>query len=334
MKYFPIVILLLFFTSITNAQKVISITIDDPDINNEIVTWQEINIKILKTLSKNKLKAALFVCGMRIDNKEGEKLLNQWDKENHLICNHSYSHSYFNSKKNAAEDFIKDFEKCDTLIDKFTNYTKLFRYPYLKEGNSRAKIDSMRFALLDKNYKVGHVSIDASDWFIDSKIIEQLKVNPKVDLAPYKDYYIKHILERANYYDSLAKNVINKQVKHTLLLHHSLLNALFLNDIIVALKNDGWEFIAAKEAYKDTVYNQKPTIIPCGESLIWQLVKQIDTNSVSLRYPGEDSQYEELPLEEFIKNYKYNKKDQVFLNNKMKSYRIVLNQKNAQIIKE
>ncbi|WP_296151154.1 hypothetical protein, partial [uncultured Flavobacterium sp.] len=188
-------------------------------------------------------------------------------------------------------------------IKNYKNYTKLFRFPYLKEGNTIAKRDSMRMTLETSAYKNGHVTIDASDWYIDAQIAIALKKDSNADLTAYKEYYIKHILDRANYYDSLAHLVFKRDIKHTLLLHHSLLNALFLDDLLTALKANGWKLIDAKKAYKDSVFSKKPQIQPCGESLVWQSAKEIEELSKNLRYPGEDEVYEKEPLEKYIKEY-------------------------------
>lgn len=287
------------------AQKEITITIDDP---NTTVTpkleWQERNNALLKTLKKHHVKAALFVCGMRVADSNGRDLLKQWDDQGHMICNHSYSHLYFNSKSNSFKKFRADFNKGDSIIKPYRNYAKYFRFPYLKEGNTVEKRDSMRVFMSQTNYKNGAVTIDASDWYIDAEIAKALKENPDADLSPYKNYYIQHILDRATYYDSLAVQLFNRPVKHTLLLHHSLLNALFLDDLLSALKKKGWKLIDAQTAFKDPVFEKTPNIVPCGESIIWQCAKTSATLSQSLRYPGEDSEYEKIPLEEAVKAYK------------------------------
>lgn len=288
----------------TFAQGEMAITIDDPTIEETpLLNWKERDDAILKTLDKHKIKAALFVCGMRVDNADGKSLLSKWDEKNHLICNHSYSHFYYNSKSKTGRIFIADFYKGDSIIRNYKNYTKLFRFPYLKEGNIIAKRDSMRMAMEASSYKNGHVTIDASDWYIDAQIAVALKKDSKADLTPYKEYYIKHILDRANYYDSLAHMVFKRDIKHTLLLHHSLLNALFLDDLLIALKAKGWKLIDAKKAYKDAAFSKKPLIQPCGESLVWQCAKEIEELSKNLRYPGEDEIYEKEPLEKHIKEY-------------------------------
>ena len=120
-----------------------------------------------------------------IDDPNGKELLNKWDKKNHLICNHSYSHLYFNSKSKTSEIFIADFNKGDSLIRNFKNYTKLFRFPYLKEGNTAQKRDSMRVAMKTDGYKNGYVTIDASDWYIDAQISIALKKDINTDLTPF-----------------------------------------------------------------------------------------------------------------------------------------------------
>ncbi|MGL4630309.1 MAG: polysaccharide deacetylase family protein [Leadbetterella sp.] len=288
------------------SQREIAITIDDPHtLETKKLSWKERNDAILMSLEKHKIKAALFVCGMRIDNENGKMLLKKWDDQNHLICNHSYSHFYYHSKTKTSDVFVADFHKGDSMITTYKNFTKLFRFPYLKEGNTTEKRDVMRNAMNLAGYKNGYVTVDASDWYIDMQIAEALKKDANADLTPYKEYFIKHILDRANYYDSLAQKVFKRNIKHTLLLHHSLLNALFLNDLLLALKENNWKLIDAKNAFKDAVFSLQPIIEPCGESIVWQSSKLNDEFSKNLRYPAEDERYEKDALERYLEGYKF-----------------------------
>jgi hypothetical protein len=81
-------------------------------------------------------------------------------------------------------------------------------------------------------------------------------------------------------------------VRHTALLHHNALNALFLDDLIAMLVERGWKPVNAEWAYADPIYDQQPNILPAGESLIWALAKQSGKFEKELRYPGEDDTYE------------------------------------------
>jgi peptidoglycan-N-acetylglucosamine deacetylase len=304
-KTAAILFLSLIINSALFAQKQMAITIDDPNTySTPGLAWQERDDKILATLNKHGIKSALFVCGMRVNDDNGAALLRKWDAENHLICNHSFSHFYYHSAAVSSDSFCQDFRRGDSLIIKYKNYTKLFRFPYLKEGNTVAKRDAMREVMLKEGYKNGHVTIDASDWYVNSKITEALRDDPNADLEPYKQYYIRHILDRANYYDSLAVLLYKKEVSHTLLIHHSLLNALFLDDLLTTLKTKEWNLIDAKQAFSDDIFDMQPVIEPCGESLVWQCAQLDNRLSAQLRYPAEDSRYEKEPLEKFIQEYK------------------------------
>jgi len=169
----------------------------------------------------------------------------------------------------------------------------------------------MRLLLKQQGYANGYVTIDASDWYVDQRMIDSLKVNPKIDLTPFCKYYIAHIINRARYYDSLATVVhitgkSSKQVVHTLLLHHTLLNALFLDDLIKALESARFEFVNASEAYATNKIDEVPNMLPAGESIIYALTKE-RSPSTPLRYPGEDEEYESGPMTEYLNKYNGNK---------------------------
>ncbi|NUM79612.1 SUMF1/EgtB/PvdO family nonheme iron enzyme [bacterium] len=293
-------LLLLFILTVHGySQKFISITIDDPHTESTpLLLWPERNDRILNALQTNDLKAALFVCGKRVDNDEGRELLKAWDRNNHRIANHSYSHFYFHSNKQTLQSFQNDFLKGDSVIQSYRNYTKLFRFPYLKEGNSIEKRDGFRNFLQEQRYQNGHVTIDASDWYVDQRLRDTLAKNPNADLTGYKEFYIRHILDRAEYYDGLAREYVKRPIFHTLLLHHNLLNALFLDALIQRLKQNGWTLIDADSAYTDSVYSLNPDVTPAGESLVWAIAKI--SGATGLRYPAEDGLYEKEKLDSFL----------------------------------
>jgi peptidoglycan-N-acetylglucosamine deacetylase len=274
-------------------ERSLAITIDDPNTTEQpLFSWQERADHILATLDKYHLKAALFVCGKRVDSDDGRTLVKKWDNAGHMICNHSYSHLYFNAPKMPLEIYADDFRKGDEQIKGSSNYTKLYRYPYLKEGDTAQKRDDFRALLASNGYRNGAVTIDASDWAIDDRLKARLKQDPKADTTPYRDFFIRHMLDRADYYDKLSIEVLGRSVKHTVLLHHTLLNSLYLGDLIEAFRQRSWKIIDAKEAFADPVFLRQPKTLPAGESLLWTLAKETGRYETKLRYPGEDDVYE------------------------------------------
>ena len=270
-----------------------SITMDDYYWRNAVKqTPQQRNQSILDTLSKHSIKAAAFVIGRNIEDQEGKDLIAAWDKAGHLIGNHTYSHRNFNAPESDLNAYQEDILRAEGLLKEFPRFRKYLRFPMLKEGDTPAKRDGMRTFMSQNGYRNGHVTIDNSDWAIDQRLTARLKKDPSADLKPYRDFYLEHMWARAEYYDSLAQRVARRPVKHTILTHFNLLNGLFLNDVIEMLKGKGWQPIDAEEAFTDAVFLAQPKVVPAGESIIWSIAKENGTIAKSLRYPAEDSVYE------------------------------------------
>jgi hypothetical protein len=190
------------------------------------------------------------------------------------------------------ERFAADFLKDEPLIRNYRHFTRRFRYPALKEGDTAEKRNRFRGLLRQHGYGVGHITVDASDWYIDRRMRVRLEKDPKADTVPYREFYVAHMRDRARHYRQLARDVLGRDIRHTLLVHHNLLNALYLGDIMQALRIDGWKWIDASDAFRDPVFKRESQIVPAGESLVWALAKESGRFETRLRYPGEDGEYE------------------------------------------
>jgi hypothetical protein len=269
----------------------ISITMDDFNVfDTPILSGAARNQAILDALHQFKLRAAMFVAGKYVDNEKNMPLLRAWNEPKHFIGNHTYSHRYYPNIK--FEDYTQDILRNETLLKDLPRYRQFFRFPFLKEGKTIEQRDRMRAFLKEHGYRTGHVTIDASDWYVDDRLRQRLKENPKAETKPYRDFYLNHLWERATYYDDLSRKVLGRSVKHTLLVHHNVLNGLFLGDVLQMFKSKGWELIDAEEAFTDPVFSSEPRIAPAGESLTWALAKETGKFDNLLRYPGEDGDYE------------------------------------------
>jgi peptidoglycan/xylan/chitin deacetylase (PgdA/CDA1 family) len=285
--------LFLSCASLTAASRQVAITMDDLDMNSDdtpMLSLDQRNSAILKSLKDAHIKATLFVCGMRVDNVTGMAHLKQWSRAGHLIANHTYSHQPLG--RVFAETFIDDIVRNDELLHGISGYARLFRFPELKEGRTAEQRDRVRSFLATEGYKNGYVTIDSSDWAIDKRLRDRLRADPSADISAYRAYYLQHIWDRAQYYDKLAVEVLDRSPKHTLLIHHNLLNALFLPDLIRMFRKNGWMVIDAKDAFSDPVFARASLNAPAGESIIWGLAKETGRYDETLRYPGEDDVYE------------------------------------------
>jgi peptidoglycan/xylan/chitin deacetylase (PgdA/CDA1 family) len=274
--------------ALANSQA-IALTFDDgPDMADTVgLNPADRNAAILSQLAAAHLKSTLFVTRVDNDPKRNE-LIREWGIEGHKIGNHTATHPDFDEVSLA--DFERELLACDQAIRDMPGFTRRFRFPYLKEGNTIAKRDGFREFLQSNSYVTGPVSVDASDWYYSQRLADRLKIAPHADTRPYRDAYLRHLFSRAQYYDGLSRIVLGRSVTHVILLHHNLINAMFLGDVIHMFRDEGWALVDSEAAFKDPVYAMHPDILPSGESVLWALAKQ--KGVPGLRYPAEDDVYE------------------------------------------
>ncbi|MGY6743143.1 MAG: polysaccharide deacetylase family protein [Cecembia sp.] len=234
----------------------------------------EWNDRILKHLDKYEAKALFFATGGQLNGPRGRAMLQKWNDEGHYIGNHTYTHPSFSNEQVSLDFYKKDFLKNNPFVSQFSNFVPIFRFPYLKEGETIEKRDGFRKFLEEQGFRNGHVTIDGSDWYINSRLLSRLKRNPHADVSDFKDWYVQHHLERANFNDSLATVLTGRKIDHVLLLHHNLAASLFLEDLLDALVEDGWEIVDAMQAYEDPVYFHAPNTLPAGGNFLRALSKE------------------------------------------------------------
>jgi peptidoglycan-N-acetylglucosamine deacetylase len=277
----------------SNAQPTIAFSFDDgrtddmPNYKGEI--WNNL---IIDQLKKNQIQSVLFVSGRSLDNEKGKAFLEKWNEAGNYIANHTYSHPGYNDTSMTCAAEIREILKCDSVINGYLNYQKIFRFPFLKVGNTIAKRDSICAFLKQNGYKQGWVTIDNSDWYICSRLLQRLRSDPQADISGFRAYYINSIFKHAQYYENLSMGINHRHIPHTLLLHINLTSALFLSDLIEKFKKEGWNIVNYSVAIKDPIYDEIPSAMPSDQSLIWSQALKSGLYKNILRYPGEDGVFE------------------------------------------
>ena len=287
--------ILSLWTSWAVAQT-LALSFDDgfnPNTQPQAPQW---NAQILAALQEHNIQAVLFPSLARMGGTDGLTLVTSWGQKGHLIGNHTASHKSLADPNITLDEFIADVQVADAAFKDLPNFTPMLRFPYLKEGDTPAKRDGLRNWMRDHGYKGAPVSIDASDWYYSRVFADHVQAGDNAKAERVKQHYIRHLLDRASYYDRLAQEVLGRSPKHMILLHTNQINATALPEIIAAFKAQGWTIDSASAAFKDPLYAQAPQTLPAGESIIWALAKA--QGLPNLRYPAEDSVYEEPALHE------------------------------------
>lgn len=245
---------------------------------------REAGERLLAALERHKVKAALFVIGENGDTPEGRPIVQEWSKRGHMIGNHTWSHRWYD--KVPEDQFGQDMLRCDAFVRQFPTFRPYFRFPALKEGATRERRDWMRAFLKTHGYRNGAVTIDASDWYYNQRLLQHF------DVKRFREPYLAHLWDRAAYYDRLAREVLGRAIPHTILLHYNVLNSYYLGDVMDMFQERGWQLVDAERAFQDEVFARQPNTVPAGESLVWALAKETGRYDSKLRYPGEDDVYE------------------------------------------
>jgi len=271
-----------------HGREPVALTFDDGPALNEtpLLSQAARNQAMLKALARHHVVAGLFVTVSKGANRpEGVAFARAWGEAGHRIGNHTVTHPDLNGAEVTLAAYEQEILDCDAVIRGLPGYQKLFRFPYLREGNTAEKRDGLRAFLPAHGYRNAYVTLDTSDWRLAGELVKALQTNAAADLSPFRKVYVSHLLQRAGAYRELSRKLLGRDIAQVMLLHHNLLEALFLEDGLEALQADCWQFVDPVQAYRDPVYQLQPERPAPGQSLLLSIAR---TRGVDLK------QYERL----------------------------------------
>lgn len=301
MRNILLLLVSVMLASAVHAQS-LAFTFDDgPRLaEGPLMSPQHRNQAILAALAKHKVSAALFVtAGNGANRPEGYALAKAWGDAGHALGNHTMTHPDLHSAKLSLEQYEQQILDCDAIVRTLPGYQKWFRYTFLREGNTPEKRDGMRAFLKQQGYRNAYVSLDTSDWRFDDKLRAVLEKNPQADLAPIKRLYLAHVRQRALAYRALSQQVQGRDIAQVILLHHNLVNALWLDDVIAQFRDMGWSITTPAAAFADPVYQLTPERAAPGQSLLLSMGRTLGLG----KFPGgerlvDDGDYEMAELKQ------------------------------------
>ncbi len=230
----------------------IALTFDDAPMSGSAwISGTKKTDMIIKHLKDADVPGAFFFVTTGNIGSDGKQRLQQYVDAGFHLASHSHSHQSLN--KIDAVDYLSDFYKSHLLLKEYDNVVKFYRFPFLHHGNSLAKRRAVHAAFSELDYKVGYVTVDNYDWYINSKTRSAYKEGHSLDIERLRRLYLDTLWDAIIFYDNIAKKSLGRSPKHVLLLHENELAALFLGDLISMLKNKGWNIISPAEAYTDPI---------------------------------------------------------------------------------
>ncbi len=273
----PLLILLLLPVPAA-AQKMIALSFDDvPRARGAFFTPDERTQRIVVELKEaNAPQAVFFVNPGAIghgDGVGGAERIAAYVAAGHVIANHSNSHPRLSTTDTAA--YLADIDAAAAWLKDRPGYRPWFRFPFLDEGGKdKVKRDALRTGLVARGLRNGYVTAESSDWHLEALTREAAKTGKPIDRKALGDLYVTWHVEAADFADAMLQRVTGRQPVQTMLLHETDLAALYIGDLVRALRKAGWTVVSADTAYADPIGNAMPDTPSANgtltEALAWQ----------------------------------------------------------------
>lgn len=260
------------------AQKRIALSFDDvPRARGAFFTPDERTTRIIEALHRvDAPQAVFFVVPGQIghdDGVGGEARINAYVAAGHAIANHSNSHRHLSEM--SAADYLADIDAAEVWLRPHAAYRPWFRFPFLDEGGKdKTKRDAVRAGLAARGLANGYVTAESSDWQLEALTTDAVRAGKTIDRKALRDLYVTWHVEAADFADTLMQRAIGRQPVHVMLLHETDLAALYIDDLVRALRKDGWTIVSADAAYADPVGKLMPDTPSANgtltEALAWE----------------------------------------------------------------
>jgi len=272
MKQILIFLALFLIINLVHAKE-IAITFDDsPRTAQGYFDGQTRAIKLIKALKDHQVEQVAFFSVSKNLNNEGLKRLQRYADAGHIIANHTHSHPNINSM--TLNDYSQNILQADSQLSQFSTFKNLFRFPYLREGNTQEKRDGIRELLAKSGYQNAYITMNNYDWFMETLFQKEIKKSGSVDLTKMRDFYVQVLIESIEFYDQLAIKQLGRSPKHVLLLHEMDISALFIGDLVDELRMRGWKIITPEQAYTDEIAQYKtPNLFSFNPGRIGEIAK-------------------------------------------------------------
>jgi peptidoglycan-N-acetylglucosamine deacetylase len=245
-----------------HAQKRIALTFDDVPRNaGAFFTPDQRTIKLIAALKRAGVRQAAFFVNpgnlAKPDGQGGEDRIMAYVAAGHVIANHSFSHPSLS--KLTPDAYLTDIDQATEWLKGREGFRPWFRFPFLNEGRGdKAKRDAIRAGLGARGLRNGYVTAEASDWNMETLTIDATKAGKPINMAALRDYYVTLHVEAADFADDLMRKTIGRSPAHVMLLHETDMAAMFIGDLVAALRKDGWEIVTADKAYRDPIARAMP----------------------------------------------------------------------------
>lgn len=217
-----------------------------------------------------------FVNGIRAaEEPASQRVLSVWTKAGNHLGNHTYSHVSLDAV--ALPAYFADLERGEAILDveePTWRSLKVFRYPFLFEGNTSEKREGVRRYLSAHGYAVAEVSVEADDWAFNRPFVRCAQQGNRSALDKLQRRFIEvHVAELESMV-RLTRALAGHDVRQILLLHLGTADADALDKLLTSYEQAGVRWISLPDALADPFYALDPGVpFPFGAAFPYLVAK-------------------------------------------------------------
>lgn len=246
------------------ARRPLLVTVDDLPItasrlHTDPAERERITRGLLDALRKHGIRAVALVTWQRvIDEPRDLDLLRMWLDAGHELGNHSTNH--LNYTATEPEPYIADVEaarkRLAGLLAPRDAKVRFFRFPFLREGDTPAKLDAMRAYLAESGQRNLPVTLDNQDWSFEDPWVEARRKGDKAAMARVAEAYHESLHVEVRGHEEVGDALFGRPVPQILLLHANEVGAAQWDRLFTWLAERGYRFATADEVLADPAFSE------------------------------------------------------------------------------
>ena len=258
------------------------VTVDDLPIPNrrlhaDAAAREKVTRDLLAVLRKHRIKAVGFVTWRNVEGEAGERLLDLWLADGHELGNHSYGHLDY--PRTETEAYIADVERARSTLAGFLETRgralRFFRFPYLREGDTPAKLARMRDWLKSTGQRNVQVTIDNQDWSFEEPWVAAQRAGDTTALRRLGEDYQHALRLESLLYTAAGDALFERPTPQVLLLHANAVGAAQWDALFTWLAGRGFRFATADEVLADPALAEAPEFLSRYGGSLWDRIRHV-----------------------------------------------------------
>ena len=231
---------------------------------------------LLAVLGKHRVKAVGFVVWGSVSGPADEAILAEWLAAGHELGNHTKRHP--DLSRTTAEEWIADAEAGRAglagFLSRHGRTPRLFRFPYLREGDTEEKLDAVRDYLARSGQRNVPVTIDNQDWDFEAGWVAAKRAGDAAALARVADDYQRALRTEVVAQTEQGDRLFERKVPQVLLLHANEVGAAQWDALFSWLSGRGYRFATADEVMADPALSAPHRYVASRGGSLWSRVEQ------------------------------------------------------------